>query len=338
MTNQVPYTITVKSADYLVKIAEIVTRLEYSTDFKQDIRLHRENRLQTIHSSLAIEGNSLSFGEVTAIIDGKRVLGMQSEILEVENAYKAYDRLMDYDPYSIKDFLQAHSLMTDGLISEFGKFRSGDVGVFAGDVTVHIGARPQFVPSLVHELFAWAKESDLHPVLKSAIMHYEIEIIHPFSDGNGRMGRLWQTLILAKWNSIFEWVPMESVIYEKRPEYYEAISTAKRANDSSSFIEFTLSAVLDSLSGQLEKLQNQEKMLSDDLSDTQKKVLKSLAEKALSRKDIFEAIGISGDSRSFTRHISPLISDGLIEMTLPDKPTSRLQKYRLTDKGKVRVG
>jgi Fic family protein len=224
---------------------ETVTRLEFGTGFKRDIKLHRENRVRTIHSSLAIEGNSLSLGEVSAVIEGKAVAGKQEEIKEVKNAYEAYDKIMTFDPYVISDFLKAHDLMTQGLVKESGRFRSGDVGVFDGNKPVHIGARPQFVPQLMEELFGWAKESELHPVLKSAILHYEIETIHPFADGNGRMGRLWQTLLLAKWNAIFAWIPMESVLYQNRPQYYQAIEDAREANDSAVFIEFTLSAILD---------------------------------------------------------------------------------------------
>jgi Fic family protein len=249
-TNKPPYTITVKAADYLAKIVEAATRLEFGTDFKRDIKLHRQNRVRTIHSSLAIEGNTLSFDEVTAVIDGKLVAGKQEEIKEVKNAYEAYDKIMTFDPYAVKDFLKAHKLMMQGLINEAGKFRSGDVGVFDGDVAVHIGARPQFVPELITELFGWAKESELHPVLKSAIMHYELETIHPFADGNGRMGRLWQTILLAKWNEIFAWIPMESVLYQNRSQYYQAIAEARKANDSGLFIEFTLSALLDIITAQ----------------------------------------------------------------------------------------
>jgi Fic family protein len=218
MYSKPPYTITEKAADYLVKIAEAATRLEFGTEFKRDIRLHRENRLRTIYSSLAIEGNSLSLDEVTAVIQGKAVAGRQEEIKEAKNAYEAYDKIMTFNPYSISDFLKAHNLMTQGLLKDSGKFRSGDVGVFDGDRAIHIGARPQFVPQLMRELFGWAERSELHPVLKSAVLHYEIETIHPFSDGNGRMGRLWQTLLLAKWNAIFAWIPMESILYQKRPQ------------------------------------------------------------------------------------------------------------------------
>ena len=202
MINKPPYTITEKAADYLAKIVESVTRLEYGTAFKQNIRLHRENRVRTIYSSLAIEGNTLSMEEVTALINGRRVRGKQTEIKEVKNAYEAYDKIMTFNPFLVQDFLVAHTLMTQGLVKEAGVFRSKDVGVFDGETAVHIGARPQFVQKLIEDLFAWGDKSELHPCLKSVIIHYEIETIHPFEDGNGRMGRLWQTLILAKWNPL----------------------------------------------------------------------------------------------------------------------------------------
>jgi Fic family protein len=328
-----PYTITEKAADYLVKIAEITTRLEYGTDFKRDIKLHRENRVRTIHSSLAIEGNSLTLGEVTAVIQGKVVAGKQAEIKEVRNAYEAYDRIMTFDPYKIADFLKAHKLMTQGLVKEAGKFRSGDIGVFDGDVAVHIGARPQFVPQLMEDLFAWAKASDAHPVLKSAIMHYEIETIHPFADGNGRMGRLWQTLLLAQWNAIFAWIPMESVLYQNRPQYYKAIEDARKVNDSGAFIEFTLSALYEIIEEQAKRQVKHKDKHQVELTEAQSAVLKSLGNGPLSRKDIFAAISMSGDSRAFKRHIEPLLQRSLIEMTVPDRPNSRLQKYSLTADG-----
>lgn len=333
-----PHTITEKAADYLAKIVETVARLEYGTEFKRDIRLHRENRVKTIHSSLAIEGNALTLGEVTAVIDGKRVAGNQTEIKEVKNAYEAYDKMLTFDPYSVEDFLKAHKLMTEGLLEESGKFRSGDVGVFDGDVAVHIGARPQFVPDLVNDLFKWAKESQLHPVLKSAIIHYEIETIHPFADGNGRMGRLWQTLLLSKWNAIFAWIPMESIFYRNRPQYYRAIEEGRSANDSGTFIEFTLSAVLDSIIDQERRqVEHQDKHAERrqvELTEAQRNILNTLADGTLSRKEIFSKIRIYGDTRAFKRHIKPLLARGFIQMTVPDKPNSKLQRYRLTDSGR----
>lgn len=341
MANKPPYTITEKAADYLAKIVETVTRLEYGTEFTRDIRLHRENRVKTIHSSLAIEGNALTLDEVTAVIEGKRVAGKQTEIKEVKNAYEAYDKIMTFDPYSVGDFLKAHKLMTEGLLEESGRFRSEDVGVFAGDVAVHIGARPQFVPDLIKDLFDWAKESELHPVLKSAIMHYEIEIIHPFADGNGRMGRLWQTLLLAKWNEVFAWIPMELILYQNRPKYYRAFEDARSVNDSGAFIEFTLSAVLNSIidqeQHQVEHQDRHEEKRQVELTVTQRNVLNALEDGTLSRKEIFEKIGISGDARAFKRHIGPLMSRGFIKMTVPDKPNSKMQRYRLTDSGRAAI-
>jgi Fic family protein len=274
--------------------------------------------------------------EVIDVIAGKPVAGKQTEIKEVKNAYAVYEKILTFDPYSVKDFLKAHRLMTDGLIKESGKFRSGDVGVFDGDVVIHFGARPRFVPELVEELFEWAKTAELHPALKSAIVHCEIETIHPFADGNGRMGRLWQTLILANWNEVFAWIPMESLVYERRPQYYDALQNAQKTNDSGEFIEFTLSAILGTLESQTKhKDEHKDKHKDEYLSDTMISVLKSLEAKSLSRQELFDAIGMKNDFRAFKRNIEPLIADGYVEMTLPGKPSSKLQKYRLTDAGKA---
>ena len=347
MAMKPPYTITEKAADYLAKIVEAVTRLEYGTEFNRDIRLHRENRMRTIHSSLAIEGNPLTLGEVTAVLEGKIIAGRQAEIKEVKNAYEAYDLVMTFDPFAIEDFLKAHKLMTDGLVEESGKFRGGDVGVFNGGVAVHIGARPQFVPGLMADLFEWAKGSELHAILKSAIVHYEIETIHPFSDGNGRMGRLWQTLLLTKWNAIFAWIPMESALYQNRALYYRAIESARKANDSGVFIEFSLSMIYERIAAQEKhqvkhQVKHRDKRKSKRLnepraewSDIQLAAITALAIQPLSRKDIFAAMDRNGDSRSFGRHIAPLVQAGFIEMTVPGKPNSKLQKYRLTRKGRA---
>ncbi len=333
MVQKPPYSITEMAASHLANIVETVTRLEYGTEFKRDIRLHRENRLRTIHSSLAIEGNVLSLDEVTAVIEGKTIAGTQTEIQEVKNAYAAYETIMTLDPYSIKDFLRSHRLMTAGLVKESGVFRSGDVGVFDGDVPIHIGARPQFVPRLIEGLFEWARASELHPVLKSAIVHYEIETIHPFADGNGRMERLWQTLFLAQWNTIFAWIPMETVLYNDRVQYYQAIEDAHTANDAGPFIEFTLRSVLDILIDQVEhQVEHQV-----ELSTIQGSVLKALSNRSLLRKELYTEIGLIPDSRSFKRHIQPLLDEGLVGRTVPDKPTSRVQRYRLTAKGRARV-
>jgi Fic family protein len=330
MTTKPPYTITEKAADYLAKIVESVTRLEFGTDFTRDIRLHRENRMRTIHSSLAIEGNTLSEGEIAAVLEGKFVAGKQEEIKEARNAYEAYDKIKTFDPYAVKDFLKAHKLMTAGLINEAGKFRSGDVGVFDGDKAVHMGARPKFVPELIAELFRWAANSEIHPVLKSAILHYEIETIHPFEDGNGRMGRLWQTLVIAKWNELFTWMPMESILYQNRSQYYKVIEDARRANDSGVFIEFTLSALLETIKLQAKHKEDSGKFAEkfveniDEFvekfakNDTQKAIIRLIiAHPTISAKKIAEEMGMS--SRGIQKSIENLKQRGLLERIGPAK-------------------
>lgn len=284
--------------------------------------------MRTIHSSLAIEGNSLTLGEVTAVIEGKVVAGKQTEIKEVKNAYEAYDKIMTLDPYDVKDFLKAHKLMTEGLVDEAGKFRSGDVGVFDGDVAVHIGARPQFVSDLIKDLFDWAKDSGLHPVLKSAILHYEIETIHPFADGNGRMGRLWQTLLLAKWNSIFAWIPMESVMNQNRPEYYDALYYGQHSGDSSRFIEFTLLALLEVLQKTNTDLltAEQDNAQVTDQVDRAEKIIEFCVQPK-SREEIQSFVGIAHREHFRAKILKPLLDSGKLKMTIPDKPNSRNQKY-----------
>ncbi|MFT4298065.1 MAG: Fic family protein [Aeromicrobium sp.] len=242
-----PFSVSVRAADHLAKIVESITRLDLGTDFRLDIRLHRENRVRSIYSSLAIEGNLLSLNDVADVLNGQQVWGRPVDIQEVKNAHDAYEHLLTFDPYEVDDFLTAHRLLTQGLIREAGRFRSGDVAVFDGETPIHTGARPQFVPGLIGDLFAWVRESDLHPVLLSAIVHCEIETIHPFADGNGRIGRLWQTLILARWNGVFASLPMESVVFTSRPQYYQALRTAQRNHDATVFIEFSLGAILQAI-------------------------------------------------------------------------------------------
>lgn len=245
-----PYTLTLRANDYLARIIEEVAFLESETLFTDNRDLQHKNRLKAIHGSVGIEGNTLNLEEVADVIEEKEVEGSLREVLEVKNAYAAYEQLVSFDPYSVKDFLAAHKLITAGLVDEAGMFRSGNVGVFAGSEMIHLGANPRYVPSLVSELFDWAKESEVHPLFKSAIVHYEIETIHPFADGNGRIGRLWHMVILSQVNPIFAWIPMEAVLFKHRSGYYHAIQSSQDLNDSAPFIEFTLSTLLESLDNQ----------------------------------------------------------------------------------------
>lgn len=248
------------------EISQIINDMKMQVE--KDLKLRKENRIQSIQSSLAIESNSLSIEQVTDIINGKRVLGNLKEIREVKNANDAYEEILQLNPYDQSDFLKVHGLLTKGLVNESGQYRSKDVGIFDGSGNlVHMGARPQFIRSLMDELFEWGSIDDTPEFIKSCIFHYEIEMIHPFEDGNGRMGRLWQTIILASWNPIFAWVPIETGIHENQKAYYQALAESDKDNDLSSFIEFMLSIILDSLQSYVVSITLTHKKSSDMIKE-----------------------------------------------------------------------
>ena len=209
--------------------------------------LRKENQIKTIHSSLAIEHNSLSLQQVTDIIEGKHVLGAPNEIQEVKNAVQAYQLMQQLDAFSEKDLLKAHRLMMRDLVAKSGQYRTEGVGVFDGDKCIHMAPPPQRVPELMGGLFAWLRTTDTHPLVSSCVFHYEFEFIHPFLDGNGRMGRYWQTMILARWKSIFAWLPVETIVKQHQQEYYNAIARSDTAGDSTVFILFMLKCLLDTI-------------------------------------------------------------------------------------------
>ena len=243
-----PFEITNAMIDHVAEIAELVGRLTSTNQLSANPTLRRTNRIRTIHGSLAIEQNTLSLEQVTAVLNGKQVLAPPKDIAEVKNAYEIYERLEELDPYSVDDLLTAHSIMTRGLVDESGVFRSKPVGVVDQEGHVlHFGTLPQYVPDLVMELLDWVKNSDVHMLIRSCVFHYEFELIHPFADGNGRVGRLWHTLLLSKWNPAFAWLPVESMIHARQPEYYAAINASNDAGESTGFIEFMLSAIKASL-------------------------------------------------------------------------------------------
>lgn len=243
-----PFEITNTMIHEIAEIAELVGKLTSTNQLSANPTLRRTNRIRTIHGSLAIEQNTLSLEQVTAVLNGKQVLAPPKDIAEVKNAYEIYERLDELDPYSVDDLLTAHGIMMRGLVEESGVFRSRPVGVVdqAGHV-LHFGTLPQYVPDLVMELLDWAKNSDIHMLIRSCVFHYELELIHPFADGNGRIGRLWHTLLLSKWNPAFAWLPVESIIHDRQQEYYEGINASNNAGESTVFIEFMLSAIKASL-------------------------------------------------------------------------------------------
>lgn len=249
MTNkQPPFEITEQILTEVAEISELVGKASVKSSISRDPTLRRTNMIRTVYSSLAIEQNTLDIEQVSAVISGKRVLAPPKDIAEVLNAYEIYECMDSLDPYSIDDLLKAHSIMVRGLVSEAGVFRSRPVGVVdeSGNI-IHFGTLPQYVPRLVSELLGWVKESRLHMLIKSCVFHYGFELIHPFSDGNGRMGRLWHTLLLSKWSPVFAWLPVESVIHDNQSEYYNAINTSNDNGSSTVFIVFMLSVIKSAL-------------------------------------------------------------------------------------------
>lgn len=241
--------------------------------------LRKENQIKTIHSSLAIEHNSLSLQQVTDIIEGKHVLGAPNEIQEVKNAVQAYQLMQQLDAFNEKDLLKAHRLMMQDLVAKSGQYRTEGVGVFDGDKCLHMAPPPQRVPELMRDLFAWLRTTDTHPLVTSCVFHYEFEFIHPFIDGNGRMGRYWQTMILARWKSIFAWLPVETIVKQNQQEYYNAIARSDAAGDSTVFILFMLKCLQATIKHEVEnKVDN--KVEDKSLTDSEQRIVKLMTKDA----------------------------------------------------------
>lgn len=303
-----PFTVSPRSITLVAQIAERVAKLSVSGIFRSDPKLRRINRIRSIHSSLAIEGNTLSVDEVTDIIDGKRVLGDRREIQEVKNAFSAYDLLDGLNPYDSDDLLLAHGTMMKDVIDDAGSFRRTGVGVYSGTRLIHMAPPYDRVPQLIGQLMDWAGTSEDHPLIKGCVFHYEFEFIHPFSDGNGRTGRLWHTLILSKWNEAMASVPIESVVRKHQMEYYDAIAKSTAAGDSGPFIEFMLGSILEAVEGS-----SVQKMI-DELSGinrTERKLLHLIADgEYTDASSVALLLGVSISTVDKT--ISLLKSKGLI--------------------------
>lgn len=243
-----PFEINEKMMAAVIEIGELLGKVSIGSEISSNPTLRRSNRIRTIYSSLAIEQNTLDLEQVTAVLSGKRVLAPPKDIAEVLNANEIYECMDSLNPYAVDDLLKAHGMMVKGLVREAGVFRSRPVGVVDSEGNVlHFGTLPQYVPKLVEELLEWTKTSDLPMLIKSCVFHYEFELIHPFSDGNGRIGRLWHTLLLSKWNPLFAWLPIESIVHEHQAEYYNAINRSNQNGESTVFIEFMLSVIKQAL-------------------------------------------------------------------------------------------
>ena len=242
-----PFTVSAKAINLIAMISSQLERYAIRMEQEDTLRLRRANRIKTIHSSLAIEGNTLSEGEVQAVLEGKKVVAPLKEIQEVKNAIKTYELYPKLNPFSVQDLLLAHGTMMSGLVDEAGMFRKGGVGVFDGDKPIHIAPPADRVRDLMSDLFGWLENADDHLLIRSCVFHYEFEFIHPFADGNGRIGRLWQSLILGRLNPIFEHLPIENMVYSNQQAYYHAINRSSDLGDSGPFIDFMLEEILNAL-------------------------------------------------------------------------------------------
>ena len=240
-----PFTVTNAMLSLAAEIAGKAGKLDGMRSPEARPWLRRSNRIRSVHASLAIEANSLSLDEVRGVIDGQPVVGPQKEIREVLNAYSAYEMLGSFDPYSLDDLKKLHGVMTDRMVSESGVFRSRDEGVFRDGRCIFMAPPPHLVPGLMEALFAWMKSAagEVHPLILSSVFHYEFVFIHPFADGNGRMARLWQTALLAAWNPVFQYLPLENHILECQEAYYNAIAACHSAGNSDAFILFMLERI-----------------------------------------------------------------------------------------------
>lgn len=325
-----PFHMTDRTVTLLAEISEQVGRITVLQEGTMSPHLRRENRIRTIHSSLAIEHNSLSLNQVTAILDGKRVLGNPNEIKEVQNAYQAYEMMLRLNPNSVEDLLTAHKLMMQGLVPENGKFRSGGVGVFDGDRLVHMAPPAHLVPKLIQDLFNWYQNSEMHPLIKSAVFHYEFEFIHPFQDGNGRMGRMCHSLLLGQWKELFFWLPVEELIQSKQAEYYDALGKSDKAADSAVFVELMLEIIRDTLKDTtvVGRSTDQDSDQVADQDSTINRLLAALGNEELSAAEIMKRLELSHRPTFRKNYLTPALDKRLIERTIPDKPNSKNQKYR----------
>ncbi len=322
-----PYKITNQIMKYITFIMEKIGKLTNYGDFDRFPILRKNNRIFSIHSSLAIEANSLSLNQVKDAIDGKLVIGEQKEIQEVKNIYKAYEEIDKVNPYNIKDLKRIHGIMTFLIENESGKFRSGEEGVFDGDKCIFMAPPQKMVDTCMRQLFEWMEneKNNVHPLILSSIFHYEFVFIHPFTDGNGRMARLWQNTLLSKWKSLFKYVPIESQIKKYQADYYDAIAKCHNTGESTDFIEFMLKMINETL----EELIANSLIQINHTSEYLKKLLAIMEEGVfMSSNEILEKLGLKSKETLRKNYLNPAIELGLLELSYPDKPTSKNQRYR----------
>lgn len=310
-----PFTISAEAINKIAEISGLIERYAIRLEQKDALHLRKVNRIRTIHRSLAIEGNKLTEGEVRDIINGKNIVAPLKEIQEVKNAIKTYEMYPYLDAFKEEDLLKAHAQMMEAIIDYPGRYRHSGVGLFSEQGLVHMAPPADRVPYLMGDLFVWLRQSKDHLLIRSCVFHYEFEFIHPFADGNGRMGRLWQSLILGKLHPLFEHLPVENMVFSNQQAYYDAITASTQAADSGVFIDFMLSEILETLKNhQGEELNDVHDKVHDkypEVSDSAWKVLDYLGENTCASAIIAaEALGMS--ERMVRKHIATLKSAGIL--------------------------
>ena len=326
---QPSFTITTEILNRVVEVGELLGHWAARAGHASPL-LRKENRIRTIQASLAIEHNSLSTEQVTALMEGKRVLAPAKDIQEVRNAIQAYEKLPDWRSFRQAELLSAHRLLMTGLVDAPGVLRSGDIGVYRDSRLIHMAPPANQVSRLVSDLLAWLQHTDIHPLIASSIFHYEFEFIHPFADGNGRMGRLWQTLILSEWRSELAWLPVETLIHNQQQNYYRVLGECDRASDCTAFIAVMLEKILAALREGIEVQQGNSREMSvqmsvqmsvensSGLSVTGKKVLAAIAASpSVTLAELAESLGVA--RRTVERNVKVLQEKGLLTRVGPTK-------------------
>lgn len=317
-----PFTISTEAINLIAEISAQIERYVIRLEQEDGLHLRKVNRIKTVHSSLAIEGNKLTEGQVRDIIDGKQVVAPIREILEVKNAIRTYELYAQLNPFDVNDLLKAHGVMMEALIDDAGKFRHTGVGVFSEQGCIHMAPPPDRVPFLMDDLFEWLNRSKDHLLIRSCVFHYEFEFIHPFADGNGRMGRLWQSLILGKLHPMFEHLPVENMVYTNQDSYYNAIAESSRLGDSRSFIDFMLREILKSLQShqgtEIEDVaDNVADNVADKLTERQRLIISFIKENRIlnvaekvNTKYLSEKLNVN--RKTIQRDLNVLVKSGLV--------------------------
>lgn len=315
---QPPYKITPKILSLIAQISESVAGVNL-VEIQNSPQIRKRNRIKTIVGTLAIEGNTLGLEQVSAIIDGLPVRGSQREIAEVRGAIKAYEALAQYQAHRMDDLLDAHKKMTAEILTDAGRFRRANVGIHKGDKVIRVAPQAGQVQRLMRNLLRWLQQTEDHPLIRSCVFHYEFEFIHPFSDGNGRMGRLWQTLILGQWREIFYSLPIENTIKKNQQDYYDALAVADDKAECTVFIEFMLTVILAGI--------HASDPVNDLVSDPVEKLLLALGDGCLSSAQLMAKVGLSHKPTFRKNYLLPALQQGFISMNHPNTPNSPKQKY-----------